>query len=449
MLLLDSHGRIIEANDAAMITYGYGQEILNSMTLADLSQGLDKMAMDQQTCCGLFEAIHFRSDGSSFPAELRFCELEQDEQKRIFVIVRNIADRKRLENKLLYLSYAIEQNPASVVITDTDGKIEYVNPKFCEVTGYSREEAIGQNPRILKSGEQPPEVYQELWATITAGGEWRGEFHNKKKNDELYWELASISAIRDIEGNITKFLAVKEDITERKETETALQQAEAQLRQELLLAAKIQRSFLPAGQSNHQVTIRTIYEPYTLVSGDIFDFFWLEGTTKLTGYIVDIMGHGVATALQASALRVLGRQVLQTASPLAERVSQLNRISSSCFTEDSFAAMMAFEFDFIHKTLTYVAAGINYFFACTPYRAGLIKTPGTFVGMLPEAEYEQHIMPFMTGDTFYFASDGLFELTDEAALNLKSYPETCEQLARIVCSQKRTDDATGLLIKIQ
>jgi len=109
---------------------------------------------------------------------------------------------------------AVEQSPASVVITDVCGNIEYVNPKFTELTGYTLEEALGKNPRILKSGESPAEMYEQLWRTITSGGDWRGEFHNKKKNGELYLESAVISPIRDAQGAITHFVAVKEDITQ-------------------------------------------------------------------------------------------------------------------------------------------------------------------------------------------------------------------------------------------
>lgn len=128
------------------------------------------------------------------------------------------------------ISTAVAQSPASVVITDTAGTIEYVNPKFTDITGFTLEEARGQNPRILKSGEFPPEVYQNLWHTITTGGVWRGEFHNKKKNGELYWELASISPIRNPKGTITSFVAVKEDITQRKAMEEALRNSEAHYR---------------------------------------------------------------------------------------------------------------------------------------------------------------------------------------------------------------------------
>jgi PAS domain S-box-containing protein len=123
------------------------------------------------------------------------------------------------------LSRAVEQSPSSVVITDMEGRIEYVNSKFAKVTGYTREEAIGKNPRILKSGEQPPKFYKNLWDTITAGREWSGSFCNRKKNGTLYWEAASISPVRNPEGEITHFVAVKEDITERRRVAEELRQA--------------------------------------------------------------------------------------------------------------------------------------------------------------------------------------------------------------------------------
>lgn len=137
-------------------------------------------------------------------------------------IAHDITERTTAENELRKLSQAVEQSPASIVITDLGGKIVYVNPKFSQLTGFTPEEAIGQNPRILKSGELPSEEYRELWEAITSGKEWRGEFHNKKKNGELYWEIASISPIRDSSGAITHFLAVKEDITEKKSLESQL-----------------------------------------------------------------------------------------------------------------------------------------------------------------------------------------------------------------------------------
>jgi len=142
----------------------------------------------------------------------------------------DITDRKRAEDELRWLSRAVEQSPASVVITDLKGDIEYVNPKFTEVTGYSCSEILGKNPRILKSGDKPAEEYRKLWQTIVSGEEWRGEFHNKRKNGELYWESASICPIRDAHGRPAHYIAVKEDITGRKRMEAELLASEARTR---------------------------------------------------------------------------------------------------------------------------------------------------------------------------------------------------------------------------
>ena len=130
----------------------------------------------------------------------------------------DITARKLSENQLQKLSVAVEQSPAIVVMTDLQGNIEYVNPAFTTVTGYPADEAKGQNPRILKSGKMSPTVYKELWRTILSGDVWHGELQNKKKNGELYWDQAVISAIRNKENVITNFVAVKVDITEQKRT---------------------------------------------------------------------------------------------------------------------------------------------------------------------------------------------------------------------------------------
>lgn len=139
---------------------------------------------------------------------------------------RELAERIKAEANLRKLSVAVEQNPASILITDISGIIEYANPNFFELTGYNLEEVVGLNPRFLKSGETSNEEYRQMWETILAGGEWRGEFHNRKKNGELFWELALIAPIRDENNTITHFIAIKEDITERKELENQLRHSQ-------------------------------------------------------------------------------------------------------------------------------------------------------------------------------------------------------------------------------
>jgi len=156
--------------------------------------------------------------------------IDSDNHKFIVGLILDITDRIRTENilkedqeKLKIYEIAMNESPVSVVITDPAGTIQYVNRKFCTITGFSREEAIGQNPRILKSGVTPPEIYQSLWSTITAGNTWQGEFSNKKRNGDMYWEFATIAPLTTVEGKITNYIALKEDITERKEKEKIIQ----------------------------------------------------------------------------------------------------------------------------------------------------------------------------------------------------------------------------------
>jgi PAS domain S-box-containing protein len=137
----------------------------------------------------------------------------------VTAIGEDITEQRQNEEELRKLSRAVEQSPSIVMITNRQGIIEYVNPKFTEVTGYNADEVIGKNPNILKSDEKDPQEYLALWQTLERGEEWRGEFHNRKKNGELFWESASISVIRDNDGEITHYLALKEDITRRKTLE--------------------------------------------------------------------------------------------------------------------------------------------------------------------------------------------------------------------------------------
>lgn len=129
---------------------------------------------------------------------------------------------QKQEESIHLLSQAMEQAPAPVVITSLDGSIEYVNAMFCKVTGYEKDEVIGQNPRILRSEINPPEIYQDLWKTISAGKDWESELANRRKNGQIYWEWVKISPVFDSAGNIIKYLKVAQDITERKKYEESL-----------------------------------------------------------------------------------------------------------------------------------------------------------------------------------------------------------------------------------
>ncbi len=151
--------------------------------------------------------------------------LSDNQVDGVVLTLVNITDRKQAEEQVRKLSRAVEQSPNAVIITDRDGAIEYVNPAFERTTGYSAAEALGKNPRMLKSGRHDEAFYAAIWDTLTREGVWQGELINRRKSGELYWEFASISAVRNERDHITHYLSIQEEISKRKADEELLHQA--------------------------------------------------------------------------------------------------------------------------------------------------------------------------------------------------------------------------------
>lgn len=171
------------------------------------------------------DEVFMRKDGEIIPVEYWAYPIrEKGTLMGTVVTWLDISDRKKSETELRKLSLAVEQSVESIVITDLDANIEYVNKAFEKISGYSRDEAIGNNPRLLQSGNTPRTTYDDLWSALTQGHTWQGEFINKRKNGAEYIESASISPIHQADGRITHFLAVKEDITEKKHLADELDQ---------------------------------------------------------------------------------------------------------------------------------------------------------------------------------------------------------------------------------
>ena len=162
--------------------------------------------------------------GGHFWFELSVAPIEDKSSliEKYIVVSANITDRKNKEERINQLSLAVEQSTTSILITDTEGNLEYANSYFHKHTGYTKEESIGRNLRFIQSGNTPMSTYKELWDSINSGKSWKGEFLNKKKNGELYWEEAIISPVRDQMGNINRFLSIKTDITAQKATKEKL-----------------------------------------------------------------------------------------------------------------------------------------------------------------------------------------------------------------------------------
>ena len=224
--------RFIDVNQGACSNIGYSLEELRQMTPLDLAPDISPDALarlleplrDGSRKIVHFTTCHQRKNGTTYPVEIHL-EITDDPRPVFVAVAQDITVRQRLEEDLHQLAQAVEQSSESIFIVDLEGRFQYVNTAFLEATGYTREELLGQNPRILKSGETSPETYAALWAALTQGQPWEGELINRRKDGRIYIDLARIAPIRQPDGRITHYLAINRDITARRAAERELQQA--------------------------------------------------------------------------------------------------------------------------------------------------------------------------------------------------------------------------------
>ncbi|MFP4213993.1 MAG: MASE3 domain-containing protein [Desulfohalobiaceae bacterium] len=237
-LLLDPQGRIRQANSTVARRLGTPVQNLPGRRLTDLLPeqaakdfGVMLQVMQSSKHPLQYETVHWARTMQHYLFPV--LDPETGELSGVAMLGLDMTQRKQRELELNKLRLAVENSPMPIVITDTQGSIEYVNQAFSQITGYSYQEAMGQNPRILKSGEHSQEFYRELWETISSGKTWRGEFHNLRKSGELYWEQAAIAPVKDEAGQIINYVGVKEDITDQKNLERIKVDVERIMRHDL------------------------------------------------------------------------------------------------------------------------------------------------------------------------------------------------------------------------
>jgi len=228
-------GRFVEVNEVACQLLGYAREELLQLTPDDIAAtdaGEDIRAVRAKLKAeghAIWEAAHIAKNGRRIPVEVHAHLFELNGKPMVLGDVRDITQRLQAQDELRKLSRAVDQSPVSIIITDSQARIEYVNPKFVEMTGYTLAEVAGKPPLFMHSGEAVfghESVHKKLWATITAGREWKGEFQNKRKCGAAFWESVSISPIKAANGAITHFVILKEDITKHKQLEGEFRQAQ-------------------------------------------------------------------------------------------------------------------------------------------------------------------------------------------------------------------------------
>ncbi len=264
ILVLDPETEnVLDANQRACELYGFAKNEFIGKSMLDLSVNPE---LSSQKVNALFTERNIKdvktkqinSGGSVIDVIYNASLIDYNGKKAILTVNRDDTMRKKSEEEMLKLSTAVQQSPESIIITNLDGKIEYVNRGFIELTGYRSDEAIGSNPRMLQSGFTPIEIYKDMWNTILSGRVWYGELLNKKKNGDLYWQSVSITPIKNVENKTTHFLSIQENITEKKakderlrnslkEKETMLKEIHHRVKNNLQIVSsllKLQSQFL-------------------------------------------------------------------------------------------------------------------------------------------------------------------------------------------------------------
>lgn len=228
IVLINDKDEIASWNPAAQKLFLYSRDEVLGHPIYQLfvqSGDVDKsrVAEEEGQAETLVEALAKRKNGSELPVEISSSSFKIRGEKYELKFIRDISERKQAEASLIKLSLAVEQSPSSIIITALDGSIEYTNQAFTAVTGYSAGEVIGKNPRILQSGKTPVATYADMWLHLTRGDTWHGELINRRKDGSEYIESAVFSPVRQADGHITNYLAIKTDITEQKQAEARIE----------------------------------------------------------------------------------------------------------------------------------------------------------------------------------------------------------------------------------
>jgi PAS domain S-box-containing protein len=323
------------------------------------------------------------------------------------VVFRDISDQKRVQELSQRLSNAVEQAADSVFITDCNGVIEYVNPAFEATTGYSRSEAVGQTPKLLKSGLQSPEYYATLWSTIARGEPFKGTVVNRKKSGEHFYAEQTITPMTDrSSGKITHFVSVMRDMTER----IKLQERDIEMR----LGASVQRKLFPQEPPRLAgYDIAGAVAPASATCGDYYDFIPLPDGRLAIG-IADVSGHGVGAALIMTATRAYLRSLTSTLTPLDKLAAELNRLLFADLEEHYFVTMTLVLLDGASGTLNWANFGhpSGYVLDRSGAARAELKSYCQPLGVFPNLPYTQApAIALEAGDTLVLLTDGILEAT--------------------------------------
>ena len=368
----------------------------------------------------------------------------RNDSKYIMGVFQDCTARRRMEqtlreNEERYRAVMQQSNESILLVDIETRRILEVNPHCVETFGYSEAELLAMTTYDLVADTRE-NIDRRSDAISSGAGANEQLIHIRCKNGKILDVERSATVIQY--GGKHVFMFANRDIS-------AERKLQALILRDVAMAAGVQKDLLPRGFDDLLVSVDTIYEPHHLVSGDFYDFIWSEDHKRLSGFILDVSGHGVSSALQCIAVSTYFRDILNSPMSLDARLKWVNRHVLRYFTHETFAAALGFEFDFSRRTLTFATAGIYGFLTSAQALPQLVKRPGSLLGILDDPEYTEWTVPIQAGDAFYFMSDGLFDIVSrEVDLPSGQYPQTIRMLRDIAASPGRRDDCSAVCIRI-
>ncbi|HWY53130.1 MAG TPA: SpoIIE family protein phosphatase [Terriglobales bacterium] len=359
------------------------------------------------------------------------------------------------------LSRVVEQTADSVVLTDIQGVIQYVNPAFETTTGYSRDETLGKTPRILKSGLHDAEFYRQMWAQFTQGLCFKGMVINRKRSGELYWAQQTITSVRDEGGHLTHFVSVSQDVTElRKKQEQEFQ---------LQLARGIQQRFYAAAPVVSGFDVGASAHPADETGGDYFDFIPMADGSLVIA-VADAKGHGFSSALVMALTRAYVRCFAALQLELDDILARVNQMLLKDLEHGHFVTLFLARLNPDHRTLSYASAGHvpSFVFLDSGNVKCILDSTGPPLGLFPESKFTlQPAIQLDPGEIAVFLTDGVTESTtpdgrEFGAQRVLHYVQThrhdpASNIADGIYQAARTfaqgdlqdDDITSVIIKVE
>lgn len=463
IVVIHKKGLVEFVNDAGMEVLGYtGDEFVNShmkgFKTEDLFGGVNSILIEQikGEGCLSCEIELIKKSGEVISVLLKGTGITYERERAILAVMMDITESKQLNAKLRASEEKFRQLAETIneifLITDME-EIVYVSPAYERISGMSCQSLLDNRRSLIELIH--PNDRERMQRSFFRGFQEMNnatneEFRIIRPDGETRWLWLQGYPVRDEANNSTLKAISIVDITDRKKIEDKLWERERQTRIELMLAARVQKDSLPHSFWGDKVRVSAIFEPYSTVSGDFFNYKWLEEQNKLCGYIVDVSGHGVATALQTATFKMMLDNVLLTGETIEVSALQIiNQRIMHYLYEDSFVALLYFEFDLLAAKLTLISAGITLFLAAKPQECTLVPISGCYLGIIDEPEIEKKIIPLKAGEIYCMMSDGASDLIELCGIRkqegFSEYENWLKQLAE---SPERNDDFSVICVEI-